>query len=200
MPTTLPGVSVAQAEELLQAQDRVLKSFPEVERVFGKAGRADTSTDPAPFSMMETTVVLKPESAWRGKERWYSQWAPEWTEAPVPPVLARPHLLRGADRRDGPRRCASRASPTPGPCRSRAASTCSTTGVRTPVGSQDLRRRPQGDRADRRASGGDPARAFPARAASTPSGWPAATSWTSCPGATSSPATASPSSSSRWSS
>lgn len=65
MPTTLPGVSVAQAEELLQAQDRVLKRFPEVERVFGKAGRADTSTDPAPFSMFETTVVLKPESQWR---------------------------------------------------------------------------------------------------------------------------------------
>jgi len=65
MPTTLPGVSVAQAQELLEAQDRVLKRFPEVERVFGKAGRADTSTDPAPFSMFETTVVLKPESAWR---------------------------------------------------------------------------------------------------------------------------------------
>ncbi|HEX3128646.1 MAG TPA: CusA/CzcA family heavy metal efflux RND transporter [Thermoanaerobaculia bacterium] len=65
MPTTLPGVSVAQAEELLQAQDRVLKRFPEVERVFGKAGRADTSTDPAPFSMFETTIVLKPESQWR---------------------------------------------------------------------------------------------------------------------------------------
>jgi Cu(I)/Ag(I) efflux system membrane protein CusA/SilA len=65
MPTTLPGVSVAQAQELLQAQDRVLKRFPEVERVFGKAGRADTSTDPAPFSMFETTIVLRPESEWR---------------------------------------------------------------------------------------------------------------------------------------
>jgi Cu(I)/Ag(I) efflux system membrane protein CusA/SilA len=65
MPTTLPGVSVAQAQELLEAQDRVLKRFPEVERVFGKAGRADTSTDPAPFSMFETTIVLKPESEWR---------------------------------------------------------------------------------------------------------------------------------------
>ncbi|MFI5182476.1 MAG: efflux RND transporter permease subunit, partial [Thermoanaerobaculia bacterium] len=55
MPTTLPGISVTEAERLLQVQDRVLKSFPEVERVFGKAGRAETSTDPAPFSMMETT-------------------------------------------------------------------------------------------------------------------------------------------------
>jgi Cu(I)/Ag(I) efflux system membrane protein CusA/SilA len=59
-------------------QDRVLKSFPEVERVFGKAGRAETSTDPAPFSMMETTVILKPDSEWRTKERWYSSWAPGW--------------------------------------------------------------------------------------------------------------------------
>jgi len=78
MPTGLPGVSVAQAEELLRAQDRVLKSFPEVERVFGKAGRADTSTDPAPFNMAETTIVLKPESEWRPRERWYSGWAPGW--------------------------------------------------------------------------------------------------------------------------
>jgi len=78
MPTTLPGISVTEAERLLQVQDRVLKSFPEVERVFGKAGRAETSTDPAPFSMMETTVILKPESEWRKKERWYSSWSPEW--------------------------------------------------------------------------------------------------------------------------
>ena len=67
MPTTLPGISVTEAQRLLQIQDRVLKSFPEVERVFGKAGRAETSTDPAPFSMMETTVVLKPENQWRKK-------------------------------------------------------------------------------------------------------------------------------------
>src|SRR3990172_3620362 len=65
MPTTLPGISVTQAARLLQIQDRILKSFPEVEWVFGKAGRAETSTDPAPFSMGETTVVLKPESEWR---------------------------------------------------------------------------------------------------------------------------------------
>jgi Cu(I)/Ag(I) efflux system membrane protein CusA/SilA len=52
MPTTLPGISVTEATRLLQVQDRLLKSFPEVERVFGKAGRAVTSTDPAPFSMM----------------------------------------------------------------------------------------------------------------------------------------------------
>ncbi len=78
MPTTLPGISVTQAQELLLTQDRILRSFPEVERVFGKAGRADTSTDPAPFSMMETTVILKPEDQWRPKEQWYTGRAPEW--------------------------------------------------------------------------------------------------------------------------
>lgn len=65
MPTTLPGISVGEAQKLLQTMDRILKDTPEVESVFGKAGRAETSTDPAPFSMMETTVVLKPESQWR---------------------------------------------------------------------------------------------------------------------------------------
>jgi len=74
MPTTLPGISVGEATSLLQRQDQLLKTFPEVERVFGKAGRADTSTDPAPFAMMETVVVLKPTDQWRTKERWYSGW------------------------------------------------------------------------------------------------------------------------------
>jgi copper/silver efflux system protein len=81
MPTTLPGISVAQAQVILQHQDQMLKAFPEVERVFGKAGRAETSTDPAPFSMMETTVVLKPQSEWRANQRWYSDWAPEWLKS-----------------------------------------------------------------------------------------------------------------------
>jgi Cu(I)/Ag(I) efflux system membrane protein CusA/SilA len=70
MPTTLPGISVTQAGRLLQLQDRILMTFPEVERVFGKAGRAETPTDPAPFSMMETTVTLKPESQWRKGMTW----------------------------------------------------------------------------------------------------------------------------------
>jgi Cu(I)/Ag(I) efflux system membrane protein CusA/SilA len=65
MPTTLPGVSVTEAARILQTQDRIIKSFPEVERVFGKAGRAETSLDPAPFSMVETTILLKPENQWR---------------------------------------------------------------------------------------------------------------------------------------
>jgi len=65
MPTTLPGISVTEAQKLLQTQDKILKSFPEVERVFGKAGRVESSTDPAPFSMMETVVALKPQREWR---------------------------------------------------------------------------------------------------------------------------------------
>lgn len=80
MPTTLPGISVTQTERLLQVMDKKLKSFPEVERVFGKAGRAETATDPAPFSMMETVVVLKPESEWPRVPRWYSDWAPNWVQ------------------------------------------------------------------------------------------------------------------------
>jgi copper/silver efflux system protein len=78
MPITLPGISVTEAARILQVQDRMLKTFPEVERVHGKAGRAETSTDPAPLSMMETVVSLKPPSEWRSKERFYSSWAPEW--------------------------------------------------------------------------------------------------------------------------
>ena len=79
MPSAVePGMSVAEAQKALQIQDKILRTFPEVDRVFGKAGRANTSTDPAPFTMMETTIVLKPESAWREKPRWYSSWAPGW--------------------------------------------------------------------------------------------------------------------------
>jgi copper/silver efflux system protein len=78
MPMTLPGISVTEAQKLLQVQDKVLKTFPEVDLVFGKAGRAETATDPAPFSMMETVILLKPESEWPLKPRWYSSWAPEW--------------------------------------------------------------------------------------------------------------------------
>ena len=65
MPTTLPGISVTKAKELLQQTDRIIASFPEVEHVFGKIGRAETATDPAPLSMIETTITLKPESEWR---------------------------------------------------------------------------------------------------------------------------------------
>ena len=82
MPTTVPGISVAEAQQLLQTMDKQLRQFPEVERVFGKAGRAETSTDPAPFSMMETTIVLKPTDQWRKKDRWYSNF-PEFLQSPL---------------------------------------------------------------------------------------------------------------------
>jgi Cu(I)/Ag(I) efflux system membrane protein CusA/SilA len=65
MPTTLPGLSVTKAAELMQTQDRIIKSFPEVETVFGKAGRALTATDPAPTEMFETIITLKPKERWR---------------------------------------------------------------------------------------------------------------------------------------
>src|ERR1017187_2205152 len=74
MPTTLPGISVTEAARLMESEDRILKQFPEVISVHGKAGRADTSTDPAPFSMMETVVQLKPMSEWRPKPRFFSSW------------------------------------------------------------------------------------------------------------------------------
>ncbi len=73
MPTTLPGISVAETERLMINMDKKLKQIPEVVRVFGKAGRSDTSTDSAPFSMMETVVSVKPQNEWRTKERFYSK-------------------------------------------------------------------------------------------------------------------------------
>ncbi len=65
MPTTLPGISITKAKEILQQTDKIIKTFPEVETVFGKIGRADTPTDPAPLSMIETTIRLKPHDQWR---------------------------------------------------------------------------------------------------------------------------------------
>ncbi len=134
MPTTLPGISVAQAQDLLQKQDQLLMSIPEVERVFGKAGRAETSTDPAPFSMMETTVLLKPHGEWRHKDRWYSSWSPEWLNNAVfrrawPDRISRDELINEFDR----------VVNIPGVTNAwtmpiRARIDMLTTGVRTPVG------------------------------------------------------------------
>ncbi len=64
MPTTLPGISITKAKEILQQTDKIIASFPEVHHVFGKIGRAETATDPAGLDMMETTIMLKPESEW----------------------------------------------------------------------------------------------------------------------------------------
>ncbi len=65
MPTTDPGISITKAKEILQQTDKIIKSFPEVESVFGKIGRAESATDPAPLSMIETTITLKPKDQWR---------------------------------------------------------------------------------------------------------------------------------------
>jgi len=103
MPSAVePGISVAEAQKALQVQDKILMTFPEVARVFGKAGRAGTSTDPAPLSMMETTILLKPESGWRHKPRWYSSFAPEWLQSLLRPLwrdrLSEDELIAELDR------------------------------------------------------------------------------------------------------
>jgi Cu(I)/Ag(I) efflux system membrane protein CusA/SilA len=83
MPTTLPNISVEEAKRQLELQDRALASLPEVIRVFGKVGRAETPTDPAPLSMVETIVQLRPASVWPTvhRNRWYSEWSPRWAKA-----------------------------------------------------------------------------------------------------------------------
>src|SRR6059036_2637674 len=70
MPTALPGMSITQARAAIQTQDRMIKQFPEVEHVFGKSGRAESATDPAPVNMFETVVTLKPEEQWRKGMTW----------------------------------------------------------------------------------------------------------------------------------
>lgn len=78
MPTALPGLSIGEAGRILQRQDGLIRRFPEVEHVFGKAGRADSSTDVAPMSMVETTIKLKPREQWPVQKRWYS-FLPDFT-------------------------------------------------------------------------------------------------------------------------
>jgi Cu(I)/Ag(I) efflux system membrane protein CusA/SilA len=80
MPTTLPNLSIEEAKRQLERQDAILASFPEVRTVFGKIGRSESATDPAPLSMVETIVQLKPPGAWPRvhRERWYSAWAPRF--------------------------------------------------------------------------------------------------------------------------
>jgi len=88
MPTTFPNISIEEAKRYLQVQDRLIRGFPEVEAVFGKAGRSETPTDPAPLSMVETIVKLKPREQWRtiGIHRWYSDWAPGWLRPTLRPL------------------------------------------------------------------------------------------------------------------
>jgi len=101
MPTTMPGISIAQAQRILQATDSVLKEFPEVDRVLGKAGRAETPTDPAPLSMLETVITLKPRSEWRRVDTWYTSWSPEWLRPLLrhftPETISSEELIREMD-------------------------------------------------------------------------------------------------------
>lgn len=136
MPSTLPGISVAESTRVLETQDKIIRGFPEVERVFGKAGRADTSTDPAPYSMMETTIILKPQDQWPGIQRWYSARMPHWTW----PFLSRiwPDHVSTQDLIYGPGGM-NEALQIPGIANAwtmpiKARTDMLTTGIRTPVG------------------------------------------------------------------
>ena len=81
MPSTFPGISITKAKELLQQTDKILKTFPEVQHVFGKVGRADTATDPAPLSMIETTIRLKPKEQWPNPDKTTQQLMSEMDKA-----------------------------------------------------------------------------------------------------------------------
>ena len=107
MPSTLPGISVAQAQQLMQVQDRIIRQFPEVDTVLGKAGRAETSTDPAPLSMVETVITLKPRSEWRKVDTLVLAGGPEWMQQIFRPFHAGSNFYRPIDRRD--ERCAEAA-------------------------------------------------------------------------------------------
>jgi len=133
MPSTMPGISIGEAQRVLRTADGLIKQFPEVDRVLGKAGRAETPTDPAPLSMFETVITLRPQSEWRRVPTWYSAWAPEWMRPPLRWVtsdrISQAALVAELDR----------ALQLPGisnawtmPVKARTAML--TTGIRTPLG------------------------------------------------------------------
>ncbi len=133
MPSTLPGISLTEVQRLMQVQDRIIRSFPEVESVFGKAGRAETSTDPAPLSMIETTIQLKPHDQWRHADTWWTPWAPAWMQ----PTLRRfaPDRISTSDlveEMNSKLRIPGASNAWTMPVKARI--DMLTTGVRTPVG------------------------------------------------------------------
>jgi Cu(I)/Ag(I) efflux system membrane protein CusA/SilA len=137
MPTTLPGISAEQAQSQLRVQDQIIGEFPEVASVFGKVGRADTATDPAPWSMAETTIRLAPRERWPKfpHPRWYSSWAPEplrsWLAWFWPEQQART-TRELVERLDAATRLPGWVSAWTTPARARLDMLA--TGVRTPVG------------------------------------------------------------------
>lgn len=137
MPITFPNLSIEEAKEQLQRQDRILKSFPEVQSVFGKIGRAQTSTDPAPLTMVETTVQLRPAETWREVtvDRWYSGWAPSPLATCLRPLWPERRRVTWPELQDE----LNRALQFPGwtnaltmPIKTRV--DMLTTGIRTPIG------------------------------------------------------------------
>ena len=133
MPSTMPGISIGEAQKLLQVTDRIIKRFPEVEKVMGKAGRAETSTDPAPLSMLETVILLKPKDQWRKVDTWYASWAPE----PLKKVFR--HVTPDHISRDALVNELNEAVKIPGVSNAwtmpiKARIDMLTTGVRTPIG------------------------------------------------------------------
>ena len=167
MPISVPGLSIEEAKRLVQEQDRRLKAIPEVESVFGKAGRAETPTDPAPLSMIETVITLRPREEWRAGLDFDALLAEmdAAVKTPGPPG-------RLDDAHQGARRHAHHRHPHADR-------------------GQGLRHGSRADRRDRRVAGGDPARRAGHAVACTPSASSAASSSTSCPTATRSRATGS---------
>lgn len=137
MPSTFPGISIEEARRGLNAQDLIIKSFPEVKTVHGKTGRAETATDPAQLDMNEIVVTLKPRDQWplRDTVRWYSPWAPEWLKTalrllwPESQPRTQEELIRDLDLALKMPGYQMAISP---PIRTRI--DMLTTGVRTPVG------------------------------------------------------------------
>jgi Cu(I)/Ag(I) efflux system membrane protein CusA/SilA len=133
MPSTMPGISIGNARTLLQATDRIIKKMPEVDHVLGKVGRAETPTDPAPLSMLETVITLKPKSEWRRKPTWYSSWAPEWAKTIfrriTPDHISQDELVRQLD---DALRIPGVSNAWTMPVKARTAML--TTGIRTPLG------------------------------------------------------------------
>ena len=125
MPVTAPAASVSVATELLRMQDKILKGIPEVESVFGKAGRAETATDPAPLEMFETVINLKPEAQWRPGMT-VEKLKDEMNDALTIPGVSNSFTMPIKARLD-----------------------MLATGIRTPVGIKILGAEPQGDRKDR---------------------------------------------------
>lgn len=137
MPTTASGVPPMEAAAQLAAQDRAIGAFREVSTVFGKVGRADTATDPAPFSMAETTIRLRPRSDWRTvtRSRWYSGWAPRWLRSELGVLWPETSPMTSAElvrQLDSAARLPGWSDAWTAPVRARL--DMMSTGIRTPLG------------------------------------------------------------------